>query len=247
MAAELGNPYIWIDVDNPPQVQYLLPFADVFRDRGAEVVVTARDYGNALELLSQRTSSFVVIGREFGRSRAAKVTGVLRRARALKSLFEGGRRPDVLLCASRSSAIAARRMGIASFVIGDYEYANSSIYRLTRSTILYPDVIDPAPLLASGVRREQLRRVSRPQRGHLIRTRRDRRRPALLLSRSRRRRSCPRALQTSGREEPLLQPRLAAVRSPHAPVSGATNARCRHLLSAPRLASGRAHANAVAQ
>ncbi|MDP9222255.1 MAG: DUF354 domain-containing protein [Actinomycetota bacterium] len=156
MAAELGNPYIWIDIDNPPQVQYLGPFVDAFRERGAEVVVTARDYGNALELLSQRMSSFTPVGREFGRSRAAKVTGALRRARALTSLLAGGRRPHALLCASRSSTIAARRMGIPSFVIGDYEYSNSSIYRLTRSTILYPDVIDPAPLLASGVRKEQL-------------------------------------------------------------------------------------------
>jgi predicted glycosyltransferase len=71
-------------------------------------------------------------------------------------LLAGRRRPHALLCASRSSTIAARRMGIPSFVIGDYEYSNSSIYRLTRSTILYPDVIDPAPLLASGVRKEQL-------------------------------------------------------------------------------------------
>jgi predicted glycosyltransferase len=156
MAAEIGNPYIWIDIDNPPQVQYLVPFANAFSERGAEVVVTARDYGNALELLSERTSSFTPIGREFGGSRAAKVTGALRRARALTSLLAGGRRPHALLCASRSSAIAARRMGIPSFVIGDYEYSNSSIYRLTRSTILYPDVIDPAPLLASGVRKEQL-------------------------------------------------------------------------------------------
>jgi predicted glycosyltransferase len=147
---------IWIDIDNPPQVQYLVPLADAFRERGAEVVMTARDYGNALDLLSQRTSSFVVVGREFGGSRTAKVTGMLRRARALTSLLQGGRRPHALLCASRSSVIAARRMGIPSFVIGDYEYANSSIYRLTRSTILYPDVIDPAPLIASGVRREQL-------------------------------------------------------------------------------------------
>ena len=147
---------IWIDIDNPPQVQYLVPFAEAFRRRGAGVVVTARDYGAALELLAQRTSSFPVVGREFGRSKIAKVTGVLRRARALTSLLGREPRPDALLCASRSSAIAARRMGIPSFVIGDYEYANSSIYRLTRSTILYPDVIDPAPLLASGVRREQL-------------------------------------------------------------------------------------------
>ena len=148
---------IWIDVDNPPQVQYLLPFADAFRNRGTDVVITARDYGNALELLKQRTSPFIVVGTEFGRSRIAKVTGVLRRARALKALFAGSGKPSVLLCASRSSAIAARRMGIPSFVIFDYEYASSSIYRLTRSTVLYPDVVDPAPLLASGLRRQQLR------------------------------------------------------------------------------------------
>jgi predicted glycosyltransferase len=47
-------------------------------------------------------------------------------------------------------------MRIPSFVIVDYEYANSSFYRLTRSTILYPDVIDPARFLASGIRQDQL-------------------------------------------------------------------------------------------
>ena len=69
----------------------------------------------------------------------------------LTFLFRRARRPDVLLCASRSSALAARWMGIPSFVIDDYEYANSSFYRLTRSTILHPDVIDPAPFLESGI------------------------------------------------------------------------------------------------
>jgi uncharacterized protein len=151
-----AGPTIWIDIDNPPQVQYLVPFAEAFRERGAGVVVTARAYGNAVELLEQRSTPFLLVGKEFGRMRVAKVAGVLRRAAALKSLLERRRRPDALLCASRSSAIAARLMGIASFVIADYEYANSSIYRLTRSKILYPDVIDPSPLLASGVRREQL-------------------------------------------------------------------------------------------
>ena len=141
--------------------------------RGADVVVTARDYGNALELLAQRTSSFAVVGGEFGRSKTAKVAGALRRAEACIPVA-GPDRPDALLCASRSSALAARRMGMPSFVIGDYEYSNSSIYRLTRSTILYPDVIDPAPLLASGVRPRTTRRVSRDQGGHLARADRDR-------------------------------------------------------------------------
>jgi uncharacterized protein len=147
---------IWIDIDNPPQVQYLVPFAEAFRQRGADVVVTARDYGDALALLAQRISGFTVVGSEFGRSKAAKAAGVLLRARRLVSLLAHDRRPHALICSSRSAALAARYMSVPSFVIGDYEYANSTVYRLTRSTILYPDVIDPAPLLASGIRREQL-------------------------------------------------------------------------------------------
>lgn len=152
---QTASPKIWIDIDNPPQVQYLVPFADAFRERGAEVVVTARDYGNALVLLAEKTSNFTVVGGEFGRSKAAKAAGALLRARKLRSLVAHDK-PDALICASRSAALAARYMKVPSFVIGDYEYSNSSVYRLTRSTILYPDVIDPAPLLAAGIRREQL-------------------------------------------------------------------------------------------
>jgi predicted glycosyltransferase len=83
------------------------------------------------------------------------VAGVARRAHTLAAHFRD-RTPDVLLSASRSSAFAARWMGIPSFVIGDYEYANSSFYRLTRSTILHPDVIDPAPFLESGISPDRL-------------------------------------------------------------------------------------------
>lgn len=156
MAGGGGNICVWIDIDNPPQVQYLVPFEEAFRSSGAHVVLTARDYGNALELLAQREVSFDAVGKELGRSKIVKAVGLLRRARALASLVGRERAPDVLLSASRASALAARWMGIPSFVIADYEYANSSFYRLTGSTILYPDVIDPAPLLASGISRDQL-------------------------------------------------------------------------------------------
>jgi predicted glycosyltransferase len=157
LAARGSGAQVWIDIDNPPQVQYLVPFVEAFGRRGASVVLTARDYGNALELLRLRRVPFVVVGKEFGRSKIAKVVGVLDRARRLTSLLQGDQKPDVLLSTSRSSALAARWMRIPSFVIDDYEYANSSFYRLTRSIILYPDVVDPAPFLDSGLRSERLR------------------------------------------------------------------------------------------
>ena len=155
-APNSGCATVWLDIDNPPQVQYLYPFRAAFEQRGHRVVVTARDYGNAVELLRRRTSDFHVVGRAFGASKAAKATGTLRRARALSRLFARTGRPDVLLAASRPAALVARRFGIPSFIVGDYEFANAGFYRHTRSYILHPDVVDPSSFTEQGMRADRL-------------------------------------------------------------------------------------------
>jgi predicted glycosyltransferase len=147
---------VWIDVDNPPQVQYLVPFADAFRAAGADVVLTARDYGETLELLRARGVRARVVGRRFGRSALHKRIGTLVRAGRLAAHLVRCGRPDVLLCASRSGAIAAAALRIPSFVLADYEHASVGVYRLTRSVFLHPESIDTAPWLASGLRPERL-------------------------------------------------------------------------------------------
>jgi len=147
---------VWLDIDNPPQVQYLYPFRRAFEERGHRVVVTARDYGNALELLRQQTHDFHAVGHAFGASKLAKATGTLRRARRLTRLFSRIGRPDVLLAASRPAALVARRYGIPSFIVGDYEFANAGFYRHTGSYILHPDVVDPASFVEQGMRPDRL-------------------------------------------------------------------------------------------
>ena len=132
---------VWIDIDNPPQVQYLLPFRDAFAEAGADVVITARDYGSTLALLQCAGVEPAVFGRTIGQGRARKLAGLAARARALRAFHRANGRPDVLLAASRASAAAARMLGIPSYVVGDYEYANVSFYRFTGSVILHPDVI----------------------------------------------------------------------------------------------------------
>jgi predicted glycosyltransferase len=72
MAAECGSPFSWIDIDNPPQVQFFFPFVDAFRVRGWPVSLTVRDYGNALELLALRTASFHTVGKELDPRRSPK-------------------------------------------------------------------------------------------------------------------------------------------------------------------------------
>jgi predicted glycosyltransferase len=154
--AGTGARRVWLDIDNPPQVQYLYPFRAAFEARGCEVVVTARDYGNAVELLRQRTDDFHLVGRAFGASKLSKATGTLARARRLSALLKRVGRPDVLLAASRPAALTARRFGIPSFIVGDYEFANAGFYRHTGSFILHPDVVEPASFTEQGMRAERL-------------------------------------------------------------------------------------------
>jgi predicted glycosyltransferase len=150
------GPRVWIDIDNPPQVQYLLPFDGAFRRAGLETVITARDYGRTVEMLHAAGAGAHVFGERVGRGRVRKGVAAVRRASAQMSFFDQAGRPDVLLAASRASAVAAWRMGIPGFLIGDYEHVHLALYRLTRSKILYPDVIDPAVFVRHGVRKADL-------------------------------------------------------------------------------------------
>jgi uncharacterized protein len=147
---------VWIDIENPPQVQYLLPFRAAFEATGVETVITARDYGSTVAMLRDAGVPVQVFGDRAGRGTVRKMTALAGRARDLARYVTRTGRPDVLLSASRPASVAARLLRIPSFVIGDYEYANQSLYGLTGSTVLHPDVIDPAILMRRGLRRRQV-------------------------------------------------------------------------------------------
>jgi predicted glycosyltransferase len=133
----------WIDVDNPPQAVYLLPFVRRFEQAGDGVLLTARAYGDTFAILESEGVRFTPIGASFGKGRARKLLGLAKRVRVLvRHLREAPTRPDFVLTGSRAAVLAARRLGIPSFVILDYEYVDLHVYRLAGSTILHPSVID---------------------------------------------------------------------------------------------------------
>lgn len=146
---------IWLDIENPPQVQYLLPLQAAFEESGAETVVTARNYGDTVAMLRQAGVRAEVFGSQTGRSKLRKVGATASRARDLWRFFSHDR-PDALVGASRPAAIAARRLRIPNFLIHDYEYIHTRVYRATGSIILHPAVIDPAVFRRRGLRSEQL-------------------------------------------------------------------------------------------
>lgn len=148
--AVTGDPLLWVDIENPPQVQYLLPIVSAARSCGARTVITARDYGETFALLDASGEAYQRVGAAYGASRFAKARGVLRRVRALARALNPDR-PDVLVCASRAAAVTARVQRIPSFVILDYEFVDAAVFRVAGSTILFPDVIDPEVLRRRGI------------------------------------------------------------------------------------------------
>lgn len=140
---------IWIDIDNPPQVQYLVPVAEELERRGFTVITTARDNSITHRLLKDREAPFVPVGHAFGKHKLQKVVGVLGRALRLTGAVRKAK-PQMLLCASRSGALAARMLGIPGFIICDYEHAELGSYTKLGTYVAFPDAIAKETFQARG-------------------------------------------------------------------------------------------------
>jgi uncharacterized protein len=147
---------IWIDIENPPQVQYLLPFRAWFEAAGLETVITARAYGRTVEMLQAAGARPYVFGERVGRGKLRKGAAAVLRAHEQVRFFTRFGRPAALLAASRSAALAAWRMSIPRYLICDYEHVHLAIHRLTGSKIFYPELIDSDNYVRHGLRDDQL-------------------------------------------------------------------------------------------
>lgn len=147
---------VWIDIENPPQVQYLLPFRQAFEAAGCKTVITARDYGTTVSMLERAGVQATVFGTRVGRGKARKGVAAAQRACELWAFFARTGRPDAVLSASRAAVLVAWGLGVPSWVINDYEHAFLGLTRLTGTTVFFPEAIDPAIYRSKGLRAEQL-------------------------------------------------------------------------------------------
>jgi hypothetical protein len=146
----------WIDIENPPQVQYLSPFKAALEAEGHDVVVSARNHPMTLELLRQREILPLVVGSPAGASTVRKVAALAGRAAGLATRFLRPPRPELVVASSRASALAAWSLRIPSFQFTDYEHSEERIYQLTGAYLVHPDVIESEIFLGKGFRADQL-------------------------------------------------------------------------------------------
>jgi uncharacterized protein len=141
---------IWIDLSNSPHAPLFAPISSRLQNDGHEVLVTARDNAQTVELAREHWQEVTVIGGRSLDGRLAKGRGMLQRIGDLAGWARRAR-PDVALSHnSYGQIVAARRLGIRAVTAMDYEHqpANHLAFRLANSILL------PAALQGAALRRQ---------------------------------------------------------------------------------------------
>jgi predicted glycosyltransferase len=141
----------WVDIDNPPQAQYLSPIAKALRERGHSVFLTARDHQPTLEVLANRNETALPVVGTFGTSKASKAIGTISRAARLACLVRRRiGRPAGVISTARSGVLAARALGAQAFTVLDYEGVELGVFRRSGTIILHPSVIPRETFIERG-------------------------------------------------------------------------------------------------
>jgi predicted glycosyltransferase len=144
---------IWIDMTAPAHVLVFRPVIDLLRERGHDVTVTARDYGQTLGLLEMHGIEYRRFGSHGGESRFRKGAALAQRTGALTRFARRERFDLALAHGSNDLAIAAALLRIPAANMFDYEFAVQQHHigcRLARRVVV-PDRIPPDRLTRFGV------------------------------------------------------------------------------------------------
>ena len=114
---------VWFDCSAAAHPVVLRPVIERFRERGDEVLVTARAYGQTEGILDLLGIEYLAVGRHGGASSAGKAWALARRSVGLLGPVRRFR-PDLAVGhGSVDLAIVSRILGIPSVQLQDYEFA----------------------------------------------------------------------------------------------------------------------------
>jgi predicted glycosyltransferase len=149
---------IWIDLDNSPHVPLFAPVIKHYRDQGTEVILTARDHSQTIELLDLAglNETYFVVGHHYGKGKFSKVQGLLVRAAQLASYIKQIRKRNVKISValshgSRSMVLAAKWLRIPSVTMYDYEFTETQIFNRFSHSVLVPERISDSVLDGIGL------------------------------------------------------------------------------------------------
>ena len=149
---------VWVDCTAAAHPLVLRPLIDRFGERGDDVWVTSRAYGQTLEILERLGIPYEAVGAHGGASWARKGLALAGRSARLARLARR-RRPDLALAhGSVDLAVVSAVLRIPSAQMQDYEFAGLQrriAFRAARR-VLMPDAIPVERLARIGAPEEKL-------------------------------------------------------------------------------------------
>lgn len=151
--------HIWIDLANSPHVPFFRALGREFAERGYEVVATARDFAQTVEMARSAGLVPAVIGGHGGGGLAGKAGNLIGRAASLARWANGRGFELAVSHNSYAQVAAARALGIRSVTLMDYEHqpANHLAFRLA-SRVIVPRAFPEEALRRYGAGSEKVRR-----------------------------------------------------------------------------------------
>lgn len=137
---------VWIDLSNSPHVAFMRPFIRKFANDGVTYVITARDYGNTLDLLAAEGWDFHVVGGHGGKSIFRKLLAFPQRVWLLVRFLRKYHPKVAFSQSSFYSPLVARILGIPFVYTNDNEYAKGNLFgRIPGGVSAYPSSLRTAP------------------------------------------------------------------------------------------------------
>jgi hypothetical protein len=149
---------IWVDCTAAAHPLVLRPIIERLEQRGDEVFITAREYGQTVGILDRLGMHHTVVGEHGGAARRGKVRALESRSRALtRAVWD--KRPELALAhGSVDLAVVSWLLRLPSVQMQDYEFANLQrqiSFRAARR-VLAPEAIPVDRLRKIGAKPKKL-------------------------------------------------------------------------------------------
>lgn len=142
---------IWFDLDNSPHIPIFRPVFKELEKCNKEYLITARDFAQTRQLLELWNIKYIETGKHAGKNKLKKILNLFHRS---SQLIKVVRKRNVNLAVShgsRTQLIAAKRLGIPSLLMLDYEYTETMIMNHLSTSILMPVHIPEKRLIEAGI------------------------------------------------------------------------------------------------
>lgn len=152
---------VWIDLSNSPHIVFFEAVAAALEQAGHEVVLTARDHAQTVELARRVWPGIEVVGGASPPGKLGKAKGIAARAEALRRVARRIRPDAALSHGSYAQVVGARLARVWTVTMMDYEHqpANHLSFRAANRVVV-PETFPAGALEKQGAREAKVVRYA---------------------------------------------------------------------------------------